>query len=91
MLELKHVTKCFGSFKALDDLTMTVPKGAVYGLVGPNGAGKTTAIRLMLGVYYPESGTLTMEGQPVFDKAKNNMYSLKILQVMMWVQIRRTL
>ncbi len=67
MLELKHVTKCFGSFKALDDLTMTVPKGAVYGLVGPNGAGKTTAIRLMLGVYYPESGTLTMQGQPVFE------------------------
>ena len=67
MLELKNVTKCFGTFKALDDLTLTVPKGAVYGLVGPNGAGKTTAIRVMLGVYYPESGEVTMEGQPVFE------------------------
>ena len=67
MLELKNVTKCFGTFKALDDLTLTVPKGAVYGLVGPNGAGKTTAIRVMLGVYYPEAGEVTMEGQPVFE------------------------
>ena len=39
MLELKNVTKTFGTFKALDGLNLTVPKGAVYGLVGPNGAG----------------------------------------------------
>ena len=38
MLELRNITKTFGSFKALDDLSMTIPKGAVYGLVGPNGA-----------------------------------------------------
>ena len=50
MLELKNVTKTFGDFKALDDLSMTVPRGAVYGLVGPNGAGKSTAIRHMTGV-----------------------------------------
>ena len=54
MLEVKNATKCFGTFKALDHLSLTVPKGAVYGLVGPNGAGKTTAIRLMLGIYTPE-------------------------------------
>ena len=46
MLEMKNVTKTFGLFKALDNLSMTVPRGAVYGLVGPNGAGKSTAIRL---------------------------------------------
>ena len=67
MLEMKHVTKVFGDFKALDDLSMTVPKGAVYGLVGPNGAGKSTAIRCLLGVYRPEAGEVTMEGQPVFE------------------------
>ena len=67
MLELKDVTKKFGDFKALNGLTLTVPKGAVYGLVGPNGAGKTTAIRLMLGVYYPEQGEVTMEGEAVFE------------------------
>lgn len=51
MLEMKNVTKTFGNFKALDDLTLTVPSGRVYGLVGPNGAGKSTAIRHLTGVY----------------------------------------
>ena len=67
MLEMKNVTKTFGAFKALDDLTLTVPKGAVYGLVGPNGAGKSTAIRHMTGVYRPDSGEITLGGQPVYE------------------------
>ena len=67
MLELKNVTKCFGNFKALDNLSMTVPKGAVYGLVGPNGAGKSTAIRCLLGVYRPDSGSITLDGAPVYE------------------------
>ena len=67
MLELKNITKTFGSFKALDDLSMTVPRGAVYGLVGPNGAGKSTAIRHMTGVYRPDSGEVTVLGQPVYE------------------------
>ena len=67
MLEMKNVTKSFGSFKALDDLTMMVPKGAVYGLVGPNGAGKSTAIRHLTGVYRPDSGSITMEGVPIYE------------------------
>ena len=67
MLELTNITKTFGTFKALDDLTMTVPKGAVYGLVGPNGAGKSTAIRHAVGVYRPDSGSVTFDGQPVYE------------------------
>ncbi len=67
MLEMKHVTKTFGSFKALDDLTMTVPRGAVYGLVGPNGAGKSTAIRHLVGVYRPDSGSVTLEGRNIYE------------------------
>ncbi len=67
MLEMKNVTKCFDGFKALDDLTLTVPKGAVYGLVGPNGAGKSTAIRHLTGVYRPDSGSITMEGRPIYE------------------------
>jgi len=67
MLELKNVTKTFGTLKALDDLTMTVPKGAVYGLVGPNGAGKSTAIRHAVGVYRPDSGTITLDGKPIYE------------------------
>jgi ABC-2 type transport system ATP-binding protein len=67
MLELKNVTKCFGDFKALDDLSMTVPKGAVYGLVGPNGAGKSTAIRCLLGVYRPDRGEITLNGETIYE------------------------
>ena len=67
MLKMENVTKTFGNFKALDDLTMNVPKGAVYGLVGPNGAGKSTAIRLLTGVYRPDCGHITMEGIGVYE------------------------
>ena len=67
MLEMKNVTKTFGTFKALDDLSMHVPRGAVYGLVGPNGAGKSTAIRHLTGVYRPDCGEITMEGVPVYE------------------------
>ena len=67
MLEIKNVTKSFGTFKALDDLTLTVPKGAVYGLVGPNGAGKSTAIRHLTGVYKADQGEILMEGQPIYE------------------------
>ena len=63
MLEMKNVTKAFGTFKALDDLSLHVPKGCVYGLVGPNGAGKTTVIRHLTGIYRPDSGTVTVDGQ----------------------------
>jgi ABC-2 type transport system ATP-binding protein len=78
MLELKNVTKTFGSFKALDNLCMNVPKGAVYGLVGPNGAGKSTAIRHMLGVYRPDEGEILLEGQPIYEnpEAKGRIGSI---------------
>ena len=67
MLEIRNVTKTFGDFAALKDLTMTIPKGTVYGLVGPNGAGKSTAIRLLVGVYRPDCGGITMEGHPIYE------------------------
>ena len=67
MLELRNVTKTFGSFKALDDLTLTVPKGAVYGLVGPNGAGKSTAIRHMTGIYRQDAGKVLLGGETVYE------------------------
>ena len=67
MLEMKNITKTFGAYKALDDLSLYVPKGAVYGLVGPNGAGKTTAIRHLTGIYQPDSGTVTLDGAPIWN------------------------
>ena len=73
MLELKNITKKFGDFKALDDLSMRVPKGTVYGLVGPNGAGKSTAIRCIVGVYRPDSGSITMDGGSVYENPAMKM------------------
>lgn len=67
MLELHNVTKTFGKFTVLNHLTMCVPQGSVYGLVGPNGAGKSTAIRHMTGVYRPDSGSITLEGLPIYE------------------------
>ena len=75
MLQMKEVSKSFGGFQALDRLSMEVPRGAVYGLVGPNGAGKSTSIRVLTGAYQPDRGTVTMEGQPVWENTavKNRM------------------
>ena len=67
MLEAKNVVKSFDGFRALDGLTMTVPRGAVYGLVGPNGAGKSTIIRHLAGIYRQDSGEVLLEGQPVYE------------------------
>ncbi len=67
MLEAKNVVKTFDGFRALDGATMTVPRGAVYGLVGPNGAGKSTIIRHLTGVYRPDSGELLLDGEPVWE------------------------
>ena len=67
MLKMQEVTKTFGDFTALNNLSMHVPKGAVYGLVGPNGAGKSTAIRLLNGVYRPDRGEITLEDQPIYE------------------------
>ena len=67
MLNMQEVTKTFGEFTALNNLSMHVPKGAVYGLVGPNGAGKSTAIRLLTGVYRPDCGEITLDGQKIYE------------------------
>ena len=67
MIEVCDVTKCFGEFKALDELNMTVPTGTVDGLVGPNGAGKSTIIRHITGIYRQDSGTITVDGAPVYE------------------------
>ena len=67
MIEIKNLVKSFDGFKALDGLNVSVPKGAVYGLVGPNGAGKSTAIRHIAGIYRQDGGAVLVEGQPVYE------------------------
>ena len=67
MIEVRNVMKEFDGFRALDDMSMTVPTGAVYGLVGPNGAGKSTIIRHLTGIYRQDAGEITIDGAPVFE------------------------
>ena len=67
MIEVKNVVKSFDGFRALDDLSLTVPDGAVYGLVGPNGAGKSTIIRHLAGIYRQDSGEVLIGGESVYE------------------------
>ena len=64
VLELRNVTKTFGSFKAVDDLSFTLSAGSICGFLGPNGAGKTTTIRMILEILKPTSGNITVLGRP---------------------------
>ena len=67
MIEVKNLVKTFDGFAALKGATITVPRGAVYGLVGPNGAGKSTLLRHITGVYKQDSGQVLVNGIPVFE------------------------
>lgn len=63
-LELSHVTKRFGAFTAVRDLSLTVPQGSIVGFLGPNGAGKSTSLRMALGVLGPDEGQVNLFGTP---------------------------
>ena len=63
MLEVSHLKKYFTTQKAVDDISFDVDKGAIFGLLGPNGAGKTTLIRMITGIFYPDEGTIRLNGK----------------------------
>jgi ABC-2 type transport system ATP-binding protein len=65
MIELKNVTKRFGTFTAVDNVSLTVGPGEFFGFLGPNGAGKTTTIKMMTGLYMPTSGICLVDGHDV--------------------------
>lgn len=65
MIELKNLTKRYGSFTAVNSISLTIPPGTLYGLLGPNGAGKTTTMRMIAGILRPTSGTVTVAGHDV--------------------------
>jgi ABC-2 type transport system ATP-binding protein len=70
-VDVSHVSKSFGALKAVDDVSFTVERGEIFALLGPNGAGKTTTIRLMLDIFKPESGQVTILGGKM-DEAKKD-------------------
>lgn len=78
MIRVNNVTKKFGGFKALDNLTLSVSRGSVYGLVGPNGAGKTTIIKNLMGIYTPDNGDIEINSQKVFE---NNELKNKVIYI----------
>ena len=72
-IELEGVTKAFGRFKAVDGLSLEVPKGSMFGLLGPNGAGKTTTIRMIMNITAPDSGEIRILGHPMDRKTQNRI------------------
>ena len=75
MISASNVTMRFEDFEALKNLNCSIPSGCIYGLVGSNGAGKSTFLRLISGVYKPQSGVITIDGEPVYENpiAKNKI------------------
>ena len=69
MLEAKNLNIAFGGLKAVDDFNISIKKGELHGLIGPNGAGKTTVFNLLTGVYKPDSGTITLDGNNIEGKS----------------------
>jgi ABC-2 type transport system ATP-binding protein len=67
-IDIRNVVKRYEEHVAVRDLSLQVPRGTVYGLLGPNGAGKTTTIRMILDIILPDSGTITLFGQPNTDR-----------------------
>jgi ABC-2 type transport system ATP-binding protein len=69
MIEIRSVTKTFGSYTAVSNIDMTIPSGSIYGLVGTNGSGKTTILNLLAGVLRPDGGTIAYDGREVYENA----------------------
>ncbi|RVW01418.1 ABC transporter ATP-binding protein [Rhodococcus xishaensis] len=89
MIEVRGLTKTFGSTKAVEDLTFTVKPGSVTGFLGPNGAGKSTTMRMILGLDRPTSGTALIEGVP-YRELERPLHTVGALLDAKWVHPNRT-
>lgn len=69
MIKTVSLTKTFGPTTALENLSTTIESGSIYGLVGSNGAGKSTLLHLLAGIYRPTSGSIEIDGQPVYENS----------------------
>lgn len=64
-VQIREVTKTFGSIAAVNDLSLSIPEGSIYGFIGPNGSGKTTTMRMIVGILYPDRGSIAVLGENV--------------------------
>jgi ABC-type multidrug transport system ATPase subunit len=67
-IAVRNVTKRYGDFTAVNDLTFDVQRGEIFSMLGPNGAGKTTTIRMILDILKPDTGHITLFGSPISDR-----------------------
>lgn len=73
VVNLNDVTKTFGSVTAVDRLSLGVPEGSIYGFIGPNGSGKTTTLRMIMNIFYADSGKIRVFGQEISDVGKDRI------------------
>ena len=72
-IEIKNVSKAYGSVKAVDNFSVNIQEGKIHGILGPNGAGKTTTIRMLLNIISPDSGEILIDGKPFEEEMKNRI------------------
>ena len=87
VLQTKNLTKRYGALTAVQDLSLEVQQGEVFGFLGPNGAGKTTSINMMCGLLKPDSGQVRLNGQPVRDSEARTQVGVCPQQVVLWERL----
>ncbi|MBI5448936.1 ABC transporter ATP-binding protein [Candidatus Gottesmanbacteria bacterium] len=90
MLEVNHLTKQFGPFTAVNDVSFAIAEGEIVGLLGPNGAGKTTTIQMLLGLITPTSGTISYFGRDFFRETEYCLSYINFASLYTHLQIRMT-
>ena len=92
-ISTKDLSKRYGSIEALSGLTMTIPRGAVFGFLGPNGAGKTTAVKLLLGLARPTGGSAAILGEPIGTRSSRRRvgYLPELVRYQSWLTAREVL
>ena len=85
VIEMNHITKQFGDFKANDDITLRVKKGEIHALLGENGAGKSTLMSVLFGLYQPEAGQIKINGKEVKINNPNDANALEwYISILNW-------